>query len=219
MVCWMGWMMIPTAASRPTHHDLETAPWEHLADKDHRDAGEVSIDRAPIDGVDCYRAVARTEVAADVLFGVVIDPSAAKEWSSANITEAEVLRRDGERIDYYQHLSVPGWTLVADRFWFSTGTRERTEALLAWRYENLVDGGPHAERFEAHKAAHPGAVATEMSVGGWYFAPIEGGTEVTFALCADVGGALPGAVERFATLRTLPDTVGDVIREGRRRNR
>ena len=214
------WFIVSVAvAGTPTHDEIESAPWAAIGDKDHNDAGKVQLYTANVQGVDCYRAVATTEVSADVLFGIITNPEAAKDWSSANITEAVILSRSGNRIEYYQHLSTPGWTMMADRFWFSAGEFTETEALKAWRYKLLANGGAHTERYAAHRAKHPKAIEPTTSVGGWYFKPTGGQTEVTFMVCADIGGSIPGAVERFATRRTLPDTVGDMVREGRKRSR
>lgn len=214
---WLAFTAVHAAT--PTHQELETAAWKPLSERDHADAGTIRIATATLQGIECYRAEAdATDVPADVFLGILSNPPSAKDWASADITEAEVLDKSADRVDYYQHLKVPGWTMVSDRFWFSRGTIDRTPTRLAWRYQKLQDGGPYHDRWLAHKQRHPNAIEPVHSVGGWYFEPTGSGTRITYAMCADIGGSIPAAVERYATRRTLPDTVGDVVREGRRRH-
>lgn len=211
-------LLVAAAHAAPSHGELEAAAWEELGTRNHSEVGTVQILSASVGGLPCYQAVADTDVSTDVLLAIVSDPVAAMEWSSTKVSEAEILDRQPGHIDYYQHLQVPGWTMVQDRFWFSRGSVVHGEGWVAWQYQKLEEGGPHRARWEAHRAKHPKAVEPPVSVGTWKLAPTGSGTHIAYKMCTDVGGTLPGPVERVATRRTLPDTVADLVREGRRRS-
>jgi len=206
-----------SALASPSHADLAAASWQPFDASDHDIVGPIALHQATIEGIHCYQVAATTPVAGETLLAILIDPKQAMTWSSAKISEAEVLARTADTVDYYQHLSVPGWTMVSDRFWFSHGRIERTDAQLGWHYEKMQDGGNYKEAYEAHRAKHPKAVEPPVSVGSWTFRAGEAGTEVLYRVCTDVGGSLPGPVQRMATKSTLPNTVSDLIVEGIKR--
>jgi hypothetical protein len=129
-----------------------------------------------------------------------------------------VLSSRGTSVEYSEYLDVPGWTMSSDRFWFLKGTVERTDPSIIFHWERLIDGGAHAARYAAVKAAHESAIEPPINVGAWTFTTTATGSEVKYYVCTDAGGSIPMAVQTAATRRTLPDTVGDLVREGRRRS-
>jgi len=207
------------AVASPTHADLASASWTPLDESEHDVVGKMPLHQATLKGIDCYQVSATTPVAGETLLEIVIDPRKAMNWSSAEISEAEILGRTSDTVDYYQHLRVPGWTMVADRFWFSHGRIERTDAQLGWHYQKLEQGGDYKEAYQAHRAKHPKAVEPPVSVGSWTFRSSDAGTLVVYRVCTDVGGTLPGPVQRMATRSTLPNSVSDLILEGLRQER
>ena len=66
-------------------------------------------------------------------------------------------------------------------------------------------------------AANPKAVEPPINVGGWYFKDAGAGVDITYLICTDAGGSIPYAIQNAATKKTLPDTVGDVVREAKKR--
>jgi hypothetical protein len=185
--------------------------------KSHADAGQVTVYSATVGGVECFRGTAVTDVAGDKMLAVVSDVEGATRWSSAGITDAKLLSDASGRIEYFQYLDVPAWTLASDRFWFLTSTIERSEASIAFRWDRLADGGDHKATWEKIKSDNPSAIEPPINVGGWYFEKASDGTHVTYQVCTDTGGAIPAAVQNAATKKTLPDTLGDVVRAARTR--
>ena len=57
------------------------------------------------------------------------------------------------------------------------------------------------------------------SIGGWEFKPEGSQTRVRYTICTDSGGSVPRGVQNMATKTTLPDTVGDLIRESLKRSK
>lgn len=206
-----------SAQADPTHAAMEAASWEAVTSKQHADAGKVEIWRATVDAVECFRGTAVTDAPVGKLLDVVADVASATRWSSAGVTEAKLLARSGSTIEYYQYLDVPGWTMASDRFWFLRSTIESSPTKGVLRWERLPEGGPHAATFQEVKAAHPDAVEPTVNVGSWSFEQQADGVHISYAVCTQPGGSIPAAIQNAATKGTLPDTVGDVVREAKKR--
>jgi len=205
------------AFADPSHSAIDGASWSELTRKNHADAGEIVIKSTQIGGVDCFRGEATTDVAGSKLLDVVADVEGAVSWSTAGLAEAKLLAKSGNKLDYYQFLDVPGWTMASDRFWFLTSVVESTDSKWSLKWNRLENGGAHAEAYAAFKASHSSAVEPPVNVGSWVFEASDGGTRMTYSVCTDSGGSIPAAVQSAATRKTLPDTLGDVVREARTR--
>lgn len=206
------------ASAAPTHAAIDSAAWTRVTTvKNDNIGGEVVIWKATISGVDCFRGTAVVDVPPEKLLDVVADVEGAKQWSSAGISEAKLLSRSGSQIAYYQYLDVPGWTMAADRFWFLSSTLERSPQRSSLKWVPLEAGGAHADVYTKVKAEHPNAVEPTVNVGSWVFEKGASGVDMRYSICTQPGGSIPAAIQNAATRRTLPDTLGDVVREARRR--
>ncbi|MCB9679536.1 MAG: hypothetical protein H6737_30805 [Alphaproteobacteria bacterium] len=205
-------------AGVPTHSAMEGASWNHLSDRNHDDAGTVKVFNATVSDVSCFKAVAETgDADGKTMLDVVVDVVGSKKWSSAGVTQAEVLGRSGNTITYMQYLDVPGWTMSSDRFWFLTSEITDGAGTRSLKWNRIDPSGPYAQRYKDFAAANPNAVEPPINVGGWYFRDNGGTVEITYLICTDAGGSIPYAIQNAATKKTLPDTVGDVVREAKRR--
>ncbi len=214
----MIWLILTCAiAGTPSHAAMDKANWATVTTKSNSDAGEIGIWRTTVDGVECFRGTAITDVPGSKMLAVVQDVAGAVKWSSAGVSEAKLLSSSGGRIEYYQYLDVPGWTMASDRFWFLHSTVEETTDRISFRWNRLEGGGQHADVFASVKQAHPSAVEPPINVGSWTFASEDDGTHITYQVCTDAGGSIPAAVQNAATKKTLPDALGDVVREARKR--
>lgn len=211
-------LILAAAHATPTHAAMEAASWSHLADREHDDAGMVKVYSATVAGIGCFKAEAEvTSVDGKSMLDVVSDVVGAKQWSSAGVTRAEVLGRTGNTVAYYQYLDVPDWTFASDRFWFLSSDIVDAPGTRTLRWNRLDPNGPYAARYQAFKAENPSAVEPPVNVGGWYFKDDDFGVTITYLICTDAGGNIPSAVQSAATRKTLPDTVGDVVREAKKR--
>lgn len=208
--------VVATASAAPSWSDIQAnAAWAPDSEVSTSDAGTVKIATASIGGITCFRAQTSTDATVDALVSTVTDIKGTLKWSTAGVTEAELLAQSGTSYQYYQYLDVPGWTMSADRFWFLQGTLSKGPSTL-FRWERLVDGGTFADKYKTVKTAHPDAVEPPVNVGAWQFdgaSPVN----ITYFLCTDTGGAIPVFVQTAATRRTLPDTLSDAVREAKRR--
>jgi len=212
------WMLLAAAAmAEPTHAAIDAASWEEVTRRSHADAGEVVVSRSTVDGVDCFRGTAKVDVPGEKMLDVVADVEGAVRWSSAGVTEAKLLGRSGSTVEYFQYLDVPGWTMASDRFWFLKANIESGTDSWALRWSRLIDGGSHKEAYAKVKTDHSSAVEPPTNVGSWVFETADGGTRLIYSVCTHPGGSIPVAVQNAATKKTLPDTLGDVVREARRR--
>ncbi|MCO4772458.1 MAG: hypothetical protein KDA24_20665 [Deltaproteobacteria bacterium] len=209
----------PAFAGEVTWSQIKSASnWEHLADRDHDDAGVIKVYVAELSGTKCLKGTVVTPGNSETYLSVATDIVGSKKWSSAGLSESEVLAKSGDTLDYYQYLDVPGWTGASDRFWFLRGTKETAGATRTFWWNRMGDnGGPHAKRFGEVIAANPDAIEPPLNVGGWTFTQKDGNVESNYFVCSDTGGVLPKAIQYAAAKKTLPDTVGDLIREAKKR--
>ena len=209
----------PALASGPTWSQIKsTTSWEHLSDRDHDDAGTVKVAVAEISGLKCLKGSVTVPGKAEVFLGVATDIKGSTKWSTAGLSESAVLGTNGNVLDYYQYLDVPGWTGASDRFWFLRGTTEKSGSTTTFWWDRMGDGGgPYAEKFKAVQAANPKAVEPPLNVGGWVFTQVGANVDIGYYVCSDTGGSLPRAIQYAAAKQTLPDTVGDLVREGKKR--
>ena len=206
------------AGTVPTWNQvISQSGWAWYAARDTDSAGKVQVYKKTIGDLPCFQGVASTDVSPEILYQVAADIPGTMKWSSAGVKEAEVLGKNGDTMDYYQYLDVPGWTLSNDRFWFLRGTTAKSDGVIVFRWDALQGGGPYADRYARVRAEHPDAVEPPVNVGGWVFSTQDDGTRIQYYVCSDTGGSIPKAVQSAATQRTLPDTVNDLVREGKRR--
>ncbi len=212
-------LIVPTSASAdPTWAEiLAFDDWIEHGERDHADAGNVQIWRTQTDETYCFHGVATVDVDSELLWKVAIDAESAMEWSSSDVAEAETLAVNGDVIEYYQYLDVPGWTMTKDRFWFLRGRTIREGAKIIFTWERLIDGGAHAEKHQAVRDAHPNAIEVPVNSGAWVFEPTDAGTDVHYYICSISGGQIPEKLGMMVTTTTLPDNIGDLVREGRKR--
>lgn len=214
-------LITPTLASAdPTWAEIQAFDdWIEHGTRDHDDAGKVDIWRTQTDETYCFHGLATVDVGAEVLWQVATDMESAKDWSSSDVAEAETLAVNGSIIEYYQYLDVPGWTMSKDRFWFLRGRTVREGAKITFSWERLIDGGPHAEKHAAVLEAHPNAIEVPVNSGAWVFEPSDDGTDVHYYICSISGGNIPEKLGMMVTTTTLPDNIGDLVREGRKRSK
>ena len=192
--------------------------WSSHTTKNHSEAGTVQVFKKELNGIPCFKGVATTDVKPETLLDVAADIPGTRKWSSAGVKEAEYLSRGTDALDYYQYLDVPGWTMASDRFWFLHGVIERNGGTIAFHWDRLDNGGAFTERLNKVKTDHPDAIEPPTNAGGWVFTPqADGNTLIEYFICTDTGGLIPAPIQNAATTKTLPDTVGDLVREGRKR--
>lgn len=208
----------PAFAGVPTWDAIAgVTNWQSISTRSHADGGEIGVFSATVADVACFKGTATTTAPPDKLHEVATDIESTPRWSSAGVTEAMTLGKSGATIEYYQYLDVPGWTMASDRFWFLTGTTVKSGDVTTFHWSRLDNGGAHSARFQAVKQANPSAIEPPVNVGGWRFTSSGGSTAVEYFICTDTGGAIPTVVQNAATKKTLPDTVGELIGEAKRR--
>ena len=176
--------------------------------------GPIEVYQKSIQDFPCFQGRCQTNVPASIMFKIAGDAESAIEWSSANVEHAELLGKKGNRVDYYQYLSVP---ILSDRHWFLRGYHEDHGDHLRFHWEKLEQGGPHGERFKHYTALFPNAVEPIINVGAWIFRPVGEVTKVRYYICTHPGGYVPDMMQSVGTERTLPNNLRDMFTEGTRR--
>jgi hypothetical protein len=205
------------AYAGPTHSAMNNASWQLVTTARHPDAGAVTVSSATIAGIQCFRGSAVTDASPDVMLNVITDIAGSTKWSSAGLSQARLIAHDGPNWVYFQYLDVPNWTMASDRYWFLTSTVQRTAGKIEFDWDPIAPDSPYAAEQQQFAKAHPDAVEPTVNVGSWEFDTAGTQTTVVYQICTQPGGSIPVALQNAATRKTLPDTVGDVVREAKRR--
>ena len=106
---------------------------------------------------------------------------------------------------------------MSDRFWVLEGRPEPVTGGLRFRWSRLDAATAYPAVLSKAQQTQSSVVEPPVNWGEWTFVAAEGGTQVAYRACADVGGSLPQNVQQWVATRTLPDTVADVVREAAKR--
>ena len=207
-----------SALANPFSELAAATDWTFLASKTVDPVGEIKIFERSSGDPPCLRAEGQTDLPVSLLLELVSDIEGEPGWSTAGLTEAKILKKGADFLDYYQYLDTPGWTLTADRFWFLRGTfvGEKGQQIFYW--DRMGDrGGPYHAEYDAVTAAHPRAIEPPTNLGGWVFEEAENNVKMSYIICSDSGGSIPRSVQMLASRSTVPDVLVDVVREGKRR--
>ncbi|TNE87128.1 MAG: hypothetical protein EP330_19360 [Deltaproteobacteria bacterium] len=198
---------------------LADSGWEDIGKDNKKETGEMILSLKEISGVQCLRAVATVDVPADKIYEVVTDVPAAKDFSSETLIASRVLGKDGNKVHYYQHLDIPGWTMASDRYWVLAGEDFSSGDTRAFRWNRFDWRSAYPDLATDLDTNHEGAVEPVTNYGAWVMTPEGGSTKATYFICSDPGGSLPEWLKKTAATKTLPNTVADVMREARKRTK
>ncbi len=216
----MGLMILGVLASawaRPWPLFDDPSRWEPLTVRE-TEVGPVSIATQRIEDQDCVQGVLVTEVPMRWLDDVVADTSGDDGWRSTEIVETRMLHLSDNRMDFYQVMDVPDWTLLADRWWLLTAWTEHAEAnTRRLRWQRVEDPAAYATVRAEVATRFPGVVEMPVNWGEWVFVDEGAVRRTTYRVCTDLGGSLPRWIQRIALRRSLPDNLVDLVREARRR--
>jgi hypothetical protein len=121
------------------------------------------------------------------------------------LRHAEVVRDAGDERIVYEQIELP---LLKDRDVVLRVRREIDPATGAIDVRSTAitgEGPPESSRF----------VRVRTSSGHWRFAPAGGGTDVTYVIRSDVGGAVPAWIVNRAQREAVPDLVRALMARAR----
>ncbi|NCG17557.1 MAG: hypothetical protein GWP91_00890 [Rhodobacterales bacterium] len=191
--------------------------WDSVGTTSTKDAGDVVIEVKVIDGTSCLRGTLNVNVPAKRLFEVVTDIPASPSFSSEKLIASNLLARNGDSFDYYQHLDVPSWTMAENRFWVLRGTNTSGGDTLAFQWDQFDWRSAYPELAATLKTDHSSSIEPTPNFGAWKFTETAENTRGVYYLCSNPGGNIPEWVQKAAATKTVPNTVADVVREARRR--
>jgi hypothetical protein len=210
----------PYAHAEPTWSQIsQVTQWDAVTTKKHKEGGTIQVFSKTIAEIPCYRAIAQSTASPQIMMEVAMDIVGSLKWSTAGLTRSEILNRQGNQLDYIQYIDVPAWTFSSDRFWILRGVKTENGKSLLFTWKRLGEnGGPYAKEYQQVKDT-TSAIEPPVNVGGWEFVPDGANTKVKYTICTDSGGSVPRSIQNMATKTTLPDTVGDLIRESVKRTK
>jgi hypothetical protein len=193
---------------------LAPGGWERVGDATSDATGAISIDLKVVDGNRCLRGVATVDAPAASIYDVVTDIESAPRWVTAKLIASEMLGNEGEELHYYQHLSVPAWTMASDRYWVLRGWPASSGDTLAFQWDRFDWRTRYPVMAERADRDFKKAVEPTPNFGSWVVRPTpEGKTLTHYYICSDPGGSIPEWLAKAAATKTLPETMADVVRE------
>ena len=204
-------------AYSPTWIELKSDDGWVTQDTIQTKVGTVVVSKKLVDGFPCFKGEIEFDGVLDIplMIEVAADAESAIQWSSAGVTEAETLSLTKDYADYYQFLDLP--FPLSDRFWMLRGYFEQEGPVYYFRWEPLVKGGAHSEKYQQVVRDHPDALETSINIGSWILHNYDGKTHVEDRLCSHPGGSVPVSMQSIATSKTLPTNVAEIIMETKRR--
>ncbi|MBJ96240.1 MAG: hypothetical protein CMP23_17400 [Rickettsiales bacterium] len=211
--------------SRPkSSGSLSFPPAEEVLKQIHESQGWVKKSRSSRDGVEvfskdlpgfkvpAFRGEMVLPVSSDELFALLIDFDRHAGLSErVPLVISEVLRREGNTVEFFQLVDAPGWTLARDRAWFNRALIERDIDGVRGRHRQCwetlsVDSYPEYWRRIVER--YPKVIYLPYSVGSWEVVPLESGeTRLIYRVLTVPGGRIPIRLQRVATGTTLPDNL------------
>jgi hypothetical protein len=214
------WFVLGAAFAQEDHAwaQLDEAhAWEPVTIRE-TDVGPVSISVQRVGAHDCVQGSLRTEVPLRWLEAVVNDTSGDESWRTTEVAVSKMLLLTRDRMEFYQVMDVPDWTMSADRWWLLRAWSEPPGATTRrFRWHHLDALASYPEVHAAVQERFPGAIELPVNWGEWVFHDQGEERETTYRVCTDLGGSLPKWIQRLAIRQTLPDNLVDLVREARRR--
>ena len=179
------------------------------------DIGDIVVYKKMIDGFPCFQGETTASLPIPMMLEVAADAPSAVEWSTAGVKEGIELARTELYVDYYQYLDVP---VFSDRYWVLRGYFEKDGAIHLFRWEKLVNGGPHSNFHKSIQEQYPDAEEALINIGAWIFTPTDQNViQIQYRLCSHPGGSVPAVLQSIATEQSLPNNLRDMIQETQRR--
>lgn len=197
---------------------LSDEGWSQVATPSPKGTGPIDLRLKEIGGKPCLRGEVTVQPSADVLLATATDIDGSPDFSRESLLASKVIASDGGRVDYYQVLDVPDWTMASDRYWVLRGEKRQEGEARSFRWNRFDWRAAHPELAAELDAKHAGAVEPQTNWGAWVFQPVGDKTLVRYHLCSSAGGSLPEWIQKAAATKTLPNTMADVIVEAAKRS-
>jgi hypothetical protein len=189
--------------------------WKPLTSR-RSDYGDIAVSMKYLGHVPCIRAEVDLPITPQELLGVVVDVEGMLGWGDDALVDSEIVYVRDDAPAWYQRAEMPAWSFLHDRVWFMASTITRGEDTLRITWRPAQGAEMDAVRARV-KAAHPKAVEPPVNYGQWTAHATPAGLSGRYEICVDGGGAIPLALQRAITTRTLPDGMDDLVREAQRR--
>jgi len=162
--------------------------------------------------VPAFRGEKVVSVSSDLLFDMLVDFNSHAGMSErVPLVISEVLKTQGDMVEFFQLVDTPAWTMARDRCWFN-------RALIRRNYSG--EQGRHRQTWETLSPEHypdywkgvleryPRALHLPVSMGSWEVIPLgPNSTRLIYRIITDPGGRIPDGLQEFVTGKTLPDNL------------
>ncbi len=199
-------------------------PTAEVLDALHDPSGWTEHRRGAREGVDVYkkdvagfdlpgfRGEKVVAVSSDLLFDMLVDFNTHAGISErVPLTISEVLKTQGNMIEFFQLVDTPAWTMARDRCWFNRAVVNRNVAGEQGRHRQTwetLSPEHYPEYWKGVLDRYPRALHLPVSMGSWEVVPLgPKSTRLIYRVIIDPGGRVPNGLQEFVTGKTLPDNL------------
>jgi len=163
-------------------------------------------------GVPAFRGEKVVAVSSDLLFDMLVDFNTHAGMSErVLLTISEVLKTQGNTVEFFQLVDTPAWTMARDRCWFNRAVLNRNYAGEQGRHRQTwetLSPEHYPEYWKGVLERYPRALHLPVSMGSWEVVPLgPKSTLLIYRVIIDPGGHVPNGLQEFITGKTLPDNL------------
>jgi len=159
-----------------------------------------------------FRGEKVVAVPSDVLFDMLVDfGSHAGMSDRVPLAISEVLKKQGDVVDFFQLVDTPRWTMARDRAWFNRAVISRNYAGVQGQHRQTwqtLSPEHYPERWQKALESYPRVLHLLFSYGSWEVVPLgPSSTRLIYRVLTHPGGRIPNGLQEVVTGKTLPDNL------------
>ena len=162
--------------------------------------------------IPAFRGEKVVAVASDRLFAMLVDFNSHAGMSDrVPLAISEVLKVQGDSIEFFQLVDTPSWTMARDRAWFNRAVVSRNHLGEAGRHRQTwetLTPEHYPDYWQAVLKRYPRVLHLSFSFGSWEVLPVgPESTRLIYTIITHPGGRIPDGLHSFVTGQTLPDNL------------
>ena len=204
--------------------ESHSAKAQRVLDSLHEPSGWSAHRRSAREGVDvfkkdlagfdilAFRGEKVVAASSDVLFDLLVDFRAHVGMSErVPLALSDVLKQQGNVVEFFQLVDTPGWTMARDRGWFNRAIISRNYSGVQGHHRQTwmtLSPEHYPEHWQKVLERYPRVLHLPFSYGSWEVIPLgPSSTRLIYRVITHPGGRVPKGLQEFVTGKTLPDNL------------
>jgi len=162
--------------------------------------------------IPAFRGEKVVAVSSDILFDMLVDFNSHVGMSErVPLAISEVLKRQGNVVEFFQLVDTPTWTMARYRCWFNRAVISRNYSGLQGNHRQTwmtLSPEHYPDRWNEVLERYPGVLHLPFSYGSWEVVQLgPSSTRLIYRVITHPGGRIPKGLQEFVTGKTLPDNL------------